>query len=128
MPTPAAMEPGAAAAPITSDWVPIGFTPDQVRITQGQKDIRTGNAFPPMVGMNHSGVQLMGFADTMSMGYAQVPYRMLAEFTRPLVQQSAPQVKGGGPAYVATLYPASDVPKHQQSLAARLRKALTGNG
>lgn len=125
---PGAFQRGARAAPITHDWVPIGFTPDSVRVTQGQKDYRTGNAFPPMVAMNHSGLQLMGFADTMAMGYAQVPYRKLAEFTRPLVQQTGPQVKGGGPAYVAKLYPAADLPKPQQSLSGRLRKALTGNG
>ena len=113
--------------PIATDWVPIGFVPDEVRITQGQKDRRTGEAFPPYVAMNHSGVQLMGFANTMAMGYNTAPgYQQIVEARPVSLQLTTPQVSGGGPAYVARLKAAGNNLPRNASLSARLHGLLTG--
>lgn len=122
MPVPRAPLPD----PITQDWKPIGFTPDPVRITQGQKDRRTGNAFPPVFGLNYPGLQLMGFANTMSMRYnTGAGYQQVSEYRPAPIQLTTPQVAGGGPSYVARLTaagPSGGAP----SLSARLRTLLTG--
>lgn len=128
MPVPSALRGKAPLSPIATDWVPIGFTPDAARITQGQKDRRTGNAFPPYVAMNHSGVQLMGFANTMSMRYnTGTGYQQVAEYRPVQLQLTTPQVSGGGPSYVARLRASASNPAPRNgSLSARLKGLLTG--